>query len=48
MTSCAITGPRPSRFQFRYNENDQRCMTLKEQIRAELIRLCEQGVMFTT
>ena len=44
MTSCAITGPRPSRFQFRYNENDQRCMTLKEQIRAELIRLCEQGV----
>lgn len=44
MTSCAITGPRPSRFQFRYNENDQRCIALKKQIRTELIRLCEQGV----
>lgn len=44
MNACAITGPRPTRFQFGHNENDPRCVRLKEQLRIQLVRLYEEGV----
>jgi len=39
MTSCAITGHRPTRFLFRYNEIDPLCLRLKKAIREELAYL---------
>ena len=44
MNSCAITGHRPSRFAFRYDESDPRCIALKQQLRCQLVRLCRRGV----
>lgn len=42
--SCAVTGHRPTRFAFRYDESDPRCAALKQQLRCQLIRLCRRGV----
>ena len=42
--SCAVTGHRPTRFAFRYDEDDPRCAALKQQLRRQLIRLCRRGV----
>ena len=41
--SCAITGHRPSRFVFRYDESDPRCGDLKKQISTQLVRLYRRG-----
>lgn len=42
--TCAITGHRPTRFKFKYNENDSRCKRLKKRLREQLIELYDQGV----
>jgi len=44
MVSCAITGYRPSRFKWKYNENDNGCKQLKERLREQLAALYDQGV----
>lgn len=42
-TTCAITGHRPTRFRFKYDENNNGCKRIKKRIRDQLIRLYEQG-----
>lgn len=42
--SCAITGPRPTRFKFTYNEHNKGCVRLKSRLRSQFIQLYEQGV----
>lgn len=44
MYTCAITGHRPTRFKFKYNENDSRCKRLKKRLREQFAALYEQGV----
>ena len=44
MYICAITGHRPTRFKFKYNENDSRCKRLKRRLRGQFAVLYEQGV----
>ena len=44
MYTCAITGHRPTRFKFKYNENDSRCKRLKKRLREQFASLYEQGV----
>ena len=44
MTSCAVTGHRPSRFKWKYKENDTRCKRLKRVMKEQLVQLYEQGV----
>ena len=42
---CAVTGHRPNRFQFKYNENDFLCKKIKEAIFDQFRRMYdEQGV----
>jgi len=40
---CAITGHRPTRFRFKYDENNNGCKRIKKRIRDQLILLYEQG-----
>lgn len=42
--SCVITGHRPTRFKFKYNEKDKRCQRIKKCLQEQLIRLYHQGV----
>ena len=42
--SCVITGHRPTRFKFKYNERDKRCQRIKKCLQEQLIRLYNQGV----
>lgn len=42
--TCAITGHRPSRFKWKYNENNNGCRRLKKRLREQIIWLYEQGV----
>ena len=42
--SCVITGHRPTRFKFKYNEKDKRCQRIKKCLQEQLIRLYNQGV----
>lgn len=42
--ACAFTGHRPSRFSFGYNEDDQRCVALKEQLTEIIDQLVNVGV----
>ena len=42
-SACAITGHRPTRFRFKYDENNNGCKRIKKRIRDQLIRLYEQG-----
>jgi len=42
--ACAITGHRPMRFAWKYNENDARCEHLKEIMREQFAQLYKQGV----
>lgn len=42
--TCAITGYRPSRFRFKYNENNTDCKRLKRRIKEQLVALYEKGV----
>lgn len=44
MYACAITGHRPTRFKFKYNENDSRCKRLKKRLREQFTELYQQGV----
>lgn len=43
--SCVITGHRPTRFKFKYNEKDKRCQRIKKCLQEQLIRLYNQGVL---
>ena len=40
-SACAITGHRPTRFRFKYDENNNGCKRIKKRIRDQLIRLYE-------
>jgi len=42
--SCAITGQRPTRFKWKYNENNNGCKRLKKRMRDQFILLYEKGV----
>lgn len=44
MYTCAITGHRPTRFPFKYNENDSRCRRIKRRLREQFILLYQHGV----
>lgn len=39
---CAFTGHRPQSLPFGFNEADERCVALKQELRKEVIRLIEQ------
>lgn len=43
-TACAITGHRPSRFKWKYNENDNGCTRLKQRLKEQLAALYSQGI----
>ena len=43
-TACAITGHRPSRFKWKYKENDNDCKRLKRRLKEQLAALYDQGV----
>ena len=43
-TTCAITGHRPQRFKFKYNEHYKLCAKIKKALSAEIKNLCQQGV----
>lgn len=42
--ACAITGHRPTRFKWKYNENNNGCKRLKRRLKAQLIQLYEKGL----
>lgn len=42
--SCAFTGHRPSKFPWRYDEADSRCVALKEKLTDQLTKLVNAGV----
>lgn len=44
MLSCAVTGHRPTRFKWKYNENNNGCKRLKKRMRDQFILLYEKGV----
>lgn len=44
MTTCAIISHRPTRFKFKYNENNTGCKRLKKRLHDQFIFLYEQGV----
>lgn len=44
MTTCAITGHRPTRFKFKYQENNTGCKRLKKRLQDQFILLYEEGV----
>lgn len=44
MKACAIIGHRPTRFKFKYNENNTGCKRLKKRLHDQFVLLYEQGV----
>lgn len=40
--TCAFTGHRPQNLPFRFNENDDRCIALKQKLRDCIVQLIEQ------
>lgn len=42
--SCTITGHRPPRFKFKYNEHYKLCIKIKKALTAEIINFYNQGV----
>lgn len=44
LKSCAITGHRPTRFKFKYNEDYAGCKRLKKRLHDQFAALYEQGV----
>lgn len=42
--SCTITGHRPTRFKWKYNERDEGCRRLKRRLRDQLVCMYERGV----
>lgn len=43
-TVCTITGHRPARFKFKYNEHYKLCVKIKKALTAEIIHLYNHGV----
>lgn len=43
MKSCAFTGHRPQKLPFAFDENDSRCIALKDALRTEIVRLIEEN-----
>ena len=43
-TACAITGHRPWRFKWKYNENNSGCKRLKRGLKEQLVQLYDRGV----
>ncbi len=41
--SCAVTGHRPTRFKWKYNENNNGCKRLKRRLKEQLVQLYEKG-----
>ena len=41
MKTCAFTGHRPQHLPFGMNENDERCIKLKEELKEQIINLIE-------
>lgn len=41
MKKCAFTGHRPQSLPFRFDETDERCVSLKEKLRMEIVRMLE-------
>lgn len=41
MKKCAFTGHRPQSLPFRFDETDERCVSLKNKLRAEIVRMLE-------
>ena len=47
MKICAFTGHRPQKFQFGFDEADERCVRLQQVIREHIIQLIEkEGVSY--
>lgn len=44
MKVCAISGHRPTRFKFKYNENNNGCKRLKKRLKEQFTVLYDQGV----
>ena len=42
--TCAITGYRPSRFRFKYNENNKDCKRIKRRMEEQFSLLYQKGV----
>lgn len=42
--ACTITGHRPQRFKFKYNEHYKLCVKIKKALTAEIVNLYRQGV----
>ena len=42
--SCAFTGHRPSKFPWKYNETDSRCVELKAALSVQITELASSGV----
>lgn len=42
--TCAVTGHRPTRFKWKYNENNNGCKRLKKRMREQFTALYEKGV----
>lgn len=42
--ACAVTGHRPTRFKWKYNENNNGCKRLKKRMHDQFIALYEKGV----
>ncbi len=40
---CAFTGHRPKKFPWGYDETDSRCVALKKELAAEIVKLTENG-----
>lgn len=44
MTSCAVTGHRPQKFPWGYNEEDRRCAALKSALTSQIEELVRNGI----
>ena len=44
MKVCAITGHRPTRFKFKYDEKSNGCKKIKSRLRSQFALLYEKGV----
>ena len=44
VTTCAFTGHRPTRFMWKYNETDKRCVALKTVLTEQIAALAKAGV----
>jgi uncharacterized phage-like protein YoqJ len=42
--TCSITGYHPTRFSFKYNEADKRCLKVRESLSEQIIKLIDMGV----